>query len=287
MEKVYDKLRGNSNLIVDFAEGAATIKMLRNMANFKKVASDFFTNVVKKRAYKRIKPGPTQGQKRLDYVTGKWLEYRYGWMPLMHSIWDAIDTINRDISARDIPIKARSGYTNNRRNLYVSGSGSYTSPRLTVTTQNASVRSEVSYLFTIPAGHRISDWTSLNPLAIAWELTPLSFVGDWFVNVSEVLTSWENFLLFNQYLRGGYITHTSKVEEVWYAQGQTSVPGPMIADTYYYSFYSTSGVRKITQKSRTVVTTLPISATIRVKFDVNQKRALDACALIKQLFVRH
>jgi len=287
MEKVYDKLRGNSNFIVDMAESAATVKMLRNIVSFRKLASDFFKNVVKKRAYRRIKPGPTQGQLRLDYVTGKWLEYRYGWMPLMYSIYDAIDTINMDVANRSFPVTASSSFkSDNNSKRFISGSGSYTNPIRHITSQKISTRVRVGFLFQRPSGYVVSDWTSLNPLAIAWELTPLSFVADWFVNVSEVLSSWENFLLFQQYFKGGYISRSGMTEESFTGFGQETLIRAPGEDGDTYRYYSASSTRKIVKFDRSTIKVLPVSASIRVKIDVNQKRALDGLALIVQIFAK-
>lgn len=287
MAKVYDSLRGNSNLIVDLAESAATIKMLRSIFSLRKTASNFFQNVVKKRAYKRIRPGPTQGQKRLDYVTSKWLEYRYGWMPLMYSIYDAIDTLNMDINNRSLTVVKRSSYKTQTDGIALDGTGSYDSPLRRLKYQSVSVRTEVGFVFQRPPGYMMADWTSMNPLAIAWELTPLSFVADWFVNVSEVLDSWENFILFNSAFKGGYITDTCKTDEQYEAYGYSTYVRPPMADGVRSRYYFASGKRVITKKDRRVVSTLPISASIRVKVNVNQKRALDGLALLTQIFVKN
>jgi len=37
----------------------------------------------------------------------------------------------------------------------------------------------------------------LNPLSIAWELTPYSFVVDWFINVGDGIASLDNLILFS------------------------------------------------------------------------------------------
>jgi hypothetical protein len=101
-ERVYGKIRGGNNLIVDLAESAATISMLRNANDVRTQMSEFFGRTVIPRRYKRWR-------ERMDYVTGKWLEYRYGWMPLVYSTYDAMETLaNKVVVDPDVWVRVRS-----------------------------------------------------------------------------------------------------------------------------------------------------------------------------------
>jgi hypothetical protein len=286
LEKVYDQIRGNSNLVIDMAESAATIKMLRGTLNFRRLGSDFFRSMIKTGPKGR---GPSGGQKRLDYVTGKWLEGRYGWQPLMHSIYDAMDTLSRQVIELNPTVKGRSGAKNEA--VYTSGSGTYASPRET-TKVDLSYRTEYGIQFQLRPGTQIWDWTSLNPLAIAWELTPLSFVGDWFINVSQQLNLLENYWLFSSMFRKGYRTDSFKHFADTEISGLTTSypisrwPSGSPFDQTYLRYYRSGHTELLTSKDRVVLDSLPLPSGVRLSVNVGAKRQLDAAALVHQLFAK-
>lgn len=284
MEKIYDQIRGNSNLAVDFAERAATIKMLRNSLSLKGMVKEFQKKMLRDPKVRRMKGKSKMAGARLDYVSGKWLEYRYGWLPLIHSIWDAAETLRRDTTAKLITVKARSSVT--VFNKSVTGTGTYQDPKGTVSiSQNARV--EYALRFELPQGYKLADWTSLNPLGIAWELVPFSFVADWFVNVSQQLSLWENYFVFSSHFRGGYKTRTVLEQRYGSASGTTNRPVTVLIgpppfrpdQTYYESIsFSASGLYKYKDRQR--VTSLPYPSGFRVKVNLNANRMADSAALL-------
>lgn len=325
LEKIFDQLGGNSNLIIDFAERGATIKMLKQTLAFRKYAlitlgdivkkvtrdrkarEKWFTGLSKNSAKARssrirntrhkpkvsrdIRLGPDKGQRFLDEVTGRWLEYRYGWLPLMYSVYDAVDTIYRDIREKVIHVKARSGYSDNTVAKPL-GAGTFEDPYRQMTTHDLSVRTEMSILFAIPNdANRLGAWTSLNPLRIAWELLPLSFVADWFVNVGQTLKNLEDWQLrSNQFLKG-YQTDSFKEVTRITTWGQTHVPflyypnGTPLSGRSSYVFNRT-GEHVQLSKERIILNSLPKPGGIRVQFELNTHRMLDAVGLIQQIFVK-
>jgi hypothetical protein len=58
-----------------------------------------------------------------------------------------------------------------------------------------------------------SRWSSLNPISIAWEVMPYSFVIDWFVNIGGTLRNLETALLERRSkFVNGYWTHLDVVD---------------------------------------------------------------------------
>lgn len=113
-----------------------------------------------------------------------WLAYRYAVMPLIYSFQDVSQLIrNRDIeyqSYRDrdtveIRRPSTSGLSNGLYNV--------TSGSLTV---SSVVKARYSNAF---LRDYVSNQVQWNPLATAWELVPLSFVFDWFVNVGDFIVA--------------------------------------------------------------------------------------------------
>jgi hypothetical protein len=114
-------------------------------------------------------------------VSGRWLELQYGWIPLLTSSFEAA--------------KAFEEVSNGPRKSVFTASG----------TRSVSYEASQGPLtFTIPlkgrAGRRLQYEMSeemsvqrqmglLDPLSIAWELTPWSFVIDWFLPIGIYLSN--------------------------------------------------------------------------------------------------
>lgn len=279
LEKCFDKLRGEtSNLVVDFAEGKQTWQMIRNMLRVRTVFADFVKNMCRSQRYQKI----TNGQKRLDYVTGKWLEYRYGWMPLVRSIYDGLDTYGKDVSRGEISVKGRSGATAVAV-LEYGDSNSISTPRARVV-RHLAWRTEYELDFYLKPGHQIEDWTSLNPLAIAWELTPLSFVADWFVNVAQQISLMENHWLYGSAFRGGYRTNGYKDTISLSRSGSRT---EHVAGLSLFSFVEDGGVKITTEKERVILLSLPYpSLNLRFGSSWTTKHLLDTAALTQVFFGR-
>lgn len=287
LAKVYDQLRGNNNLIVDLAEGGQTVKMVKSILNLKRFILDFVSNVVKHRSYKRIPKGPDQYQRRLDYVNGKWLEVRYGWTPFVSSIYDAADNLNRDLSEKTILVKGRSGVKRNQKYVDLPSDSGYVN---WLSGYFSSYRVEYGFVFKLPGGPRISDWTSLNPLGIAYELMTLSFVLDWVVDVGGYLSLWENAALFEKDFVAGYKT-TSYTETFTvlqsYLEFQPFVHSPSggLISGRRDAMFASSFVKRV-GKERQRVLTLPTPSGVTVKVRFGWKHQLDAVALFSQLIVK-
>lgn len=288
MAKIYDQLRGNNNLIVDLAEGSQTLRMVKNVLNLKKFVKEFLTEVIRHPKYKSMPKGPTQGQRRLDYINGKWLEYRYGWTPLIGSIYDAADNLNKDLSHKTIYVKGRSGNKRNIKSFTLPSDGAY--DRKAIVDYSCSFRVEYGMLFNMPGGPAISDWTSLNPIGIAYELMTLSFVIDWVADIGGYLSLWENNALFSKHFAGGYVTRSYKetytfthnyyqyIRYIWDSNGM-----PVTGSTESWGRHANC-VR--VGKDRVRLSSLPVPAGVTVKVRFGWKHQLDLAALFQQLVGR-
>lgn len=285
MAKIYDQLKGNNNLIVDLAEGGQTVKMVKSVLNLKKFIVDFTRNVIKHRKYKRIPKGPDQNQRRLDYVNGKWLEYRYGWTPLIGSIYDAADNLNNYLRKYPILVTGRSGVR--VENQAFSLQDTLYSTRF-INKYDSSYRVQYGLKFNIPGGPKISDWTSLNPIGIAYELMTLSFVIDWVADIGGYLSLWENNVLYSKHFIGGYKTRS-------YSENYTEEYHLYRLDpfTYYPDGSREGGFLERNDSTaysarrgmdRTLVMSLPVPAGITVKVNFGWKHQLDAIALLQGRF---
>lgn len=299
MAKIYDAVRGNSNFAADLAESPETIRMLRQTLSLKKFIANFLKKEV--RSFRRRGRAKRQNgsglaktrktdQKLLDWLTSRWLEYRYGWKPLVGSIYDCLDNLGQKINTGTVTINRRASERLVKQQT--TGEGTINSPSTVVITET-SVRCEISVQLGLPDGKRLSDWTSLNPVAIAWELVPFSFVADWVFTVGQQLDAWENWFLFNQDFFSGYMTIGHKTTTTrnasafearteplqrWSDKNRTIVDGQTLT-----SWLNLSQTRLTTDKRRMILAGLPTPGRPRVKLRLGAERQLDAAALIHQL----
>lgn len=131
--------------------------------------------------YKRRDP-KQRGLKFHADLMNQWMQYRYGIMPLVMSIEDAVKLLNSTVTefstARegDLTHDIESSYP-----LIQPKSFLYQKSYLDVKIR-AVAKSKYDNANTF-----LIDMLTFNPLQTAWELIPLSFVVDWFVNVGDML----------------------------------------------------------------------------------------------------
>lgn len=118
-----------------------------------------------------------------------WLEYHFGWSPLLGDIYDAVNLLQSPFSA--IPIyRGRSSYGGIER---ASPSGSWT-----WTTTFRSWRYSFHYQARVycsnPNLMLANQLGLVNPISLAWELVPFSFLVDWFIPVGQFLNSFTDFI---------------------------------------------------------------------------------------------
>jgi len=135
-------------------------------------------------------------------------------------------------------------------------------------------------LLDLPAAlHNRARWSSLNPVAIGWELVPYSFVVDWFIDVGSYLRDLETYWLFNSIFRGGYKSTLFR--------GQLSGTcgySDFFAANYFTAVKAIAATRnhKKTQFNRVLLSSYPCPNLPRVNTDLSSGRLLTAAALLAQ-----
>lgn len=286
LKKIFDQLSyGKGNLAVDLAESRQTIQMIKNVTSVRKMVQQFSREVLK----------PQKGlaaSKRLKYASDRWLEYRYGWLPFVNSTYELLRTLSKrvDNKTQFVTLRSRSSWENSGQfaTTLPGAYGALTGFR----TEKQSVKSELCGVYRARTSLELYDFTSLNPLGIAWELVPYSFVVDWFVNIGETMELWENYIKFAHLWRGGYRTNVWR-EDVFYSTSvNTSSPipywpnGQPITGTRYQNSEVRRCRRIWAAKDRTYLGSLPTPAKPSINVNVGAKRMLDACALLRSAFVK-
>lgn len=131
----------------------------------------------------------------LKHFGNNFLEFHFGWEPLVKSIHESLSIV------MDHPLN---GYDRGLLRT-VTGKATFTgappADQVLSNGQLITVRgvTKVRYLYQAhaevenPNLHLASRLGLINPLAVAWELVPFSFVVDWFSNVGTVINSYTDF----------------------------------------------------------------------------------------------
>lgn len=123
-----------------------------------------------------------------------YLEFHFGWSPLMKDIYDACQVLSDPfksfhVKAGKTGLLPDTDATNTSVNdgtwqRIITRKGGY----------SQTIKLQADLVITNPNLAMISQFGLANPLAIAWELVPFSFVLDWFVNVGDYLSSLTDFV---------------------------------------------------------------------------------------------
>lgn len=147
-------------------------------------------------------------------IANAWLEYKYGWKPLMQDIYGSIELLNKKIVSDGLSIYA-SGKGFSSTTSSPGNWPSWTSQKATTAKMRFAVKCE-DELIALAGNSGIS-----NPALLAWELIPFSFVVDWFIpvgNYLEGLTAYDGFTFKDgwtaQKTTGTYVANYRKAEDV-------------------------------------------------------------------------
>lgn len=115
-----------------------------------------------------------------------WLEYSFGWKPLIDDIFGGLEVLSADLPYGKVRARAK----------YIERA---TFPGVVPTRERWAVDYKTSVLIqsdvqvSNPNLFLLNQMGLINPLTVAWELTPWSFVVDWFVNVQQTLARVSDF----------------------------------------------------------------------------------------------
>lgn len=262
LEKLTAKVRGELDLSVDLAEAHKTAKMLN--------AKDQIVKYTKAFMGRNFMRGiPTKALANL------WLEYTYGFKPLAQSLYGAAEENLRTV-------------VNNMSHLSARATEKFTPKTVKISTIWGLIDIPVASGFvkrSVTLGVDMRDdqfdlarWSSLNPISIAWELAPFSFVADWFLNVGGYLRGMETYCLYANKFRGGYRTNLT-VAELRLRNVAIDVPnGP----GNKYSF-DQEGFLSSRDIQRSLLTNYPIPQFPSLQANLGASRLISAASLLRQL----
>lgn len=183
---------GTYDLLTEIAELPETLKylisLLKDFASAYKAVRKKEVEI--KKLFASKKQTKRTARELADALASLWLQFRYALSPIGYSIEDIINTLEeykrvfakyRDKVTLSPDVDAPDGY------VVVNNSLSLT--HRCIIKRSFSPEDIVDALLSI---------LKLNPLSTAYELIPLSFVLDWFVNIGDYITSMTNTISYEQ-----------------------------------------------------------------------------------------
>jgi len=279
--KSYDKLKGkiynSAALGVDFAESRQSFAMVVKasgtlISSLRHVRRGDFAG-----AAATLRTYVPKGVSARKSASANWLEYHFGWEPLIHDIYDAVEVINNPLKTYDLA-KGRATSKDEWIEREGSHGGPFSSFRDTLWQVTHSVQQGAAVkAITNGTTHSLDQFGLLNPLTIAWELVPFSFVIDWFANVGQVLASYSDFA--GMELERTFTTKIVKSSFQGTAGYDGYIPDPNPGMSWLY--YKGQGV----WMQRTLGLTAPVFHVNQLKLP-SKTRAVTAAALLVQKFAQ-
>jgi hypothetical protein len=174
----YAEAHKTSNLILDTAKRILEAGRALKKGNLKGVARHL--NISPSRVHKT------------------WLEYKYGWMPLLMDVHGAAEFLAQQAITRKPRFRVTAVTTRSREVSATVDEGAvggvppnWMSKR--VLTREMSVKSTLWCELSSPHYSELQQLGLTNPALVAWELVPFSFVFDWFIQVGDYLTALSAF----------------------------------------------------------------------------------------------
>jgi hypothetical protein len=188
LNKLAEKVRGHSfDLGVNLAEASKTYGSI--LGNLQSVGAALIH--LKHGRYGDATRALGRGNDRLSRgrvarldskdLSGRWLEMQYAFLPTVSQAFEAAKAFESLTGPRLLRFSARLG-----RSKAVDES---TSPTVYQTTMRCTYSKSITVHLLEPLGLGRS-LGLVNPLEIAWELVPYSFVVDWFLPIGSYISAW-------------------------------------------------------------------------------------------------
>lgn len=257
LSRLYDQIRTDSvgsglDLSVDIAEGRQVGRMLGDVGHLANYVRSFHPR----------------------NWANKWLEYQYGWRPLVSSIYDSYQALmyRRLYSYMHVTGKAKDRYytLNKFSDVVWNGSseevGHFMKSRYKIVAE---------YQIQNTVRQQLAGYTSLNPVSIAWELMPYSFVVDWVYNIGGYLKNVESALLYKTgFVRGYTVQGYLSLQSAYLRGGGTQIGTTTngVASAFYRQSY----------KLRAPIGVFPFPRIPRFNSNLGWQQCLSGASLMSQ-----
>lgn len=261
--KLREKVAGSDfNAGVFLGEGKEALNMITDSATrlYKAYRSARSGNLIKAQRY--LLNGSRHEVEPPKVLASNWLQLQYGWLPLLKDLENGAQFLAHHLS---VPLQQVVRVSAQVANTVQSASPSNTAPM----SSKAYTRKWIKCILKEKDIVTLSGLT--DPLSVAWELVPYSFVIDWFIPIGNYLSARG----LSQSLSGTFVTSSKRYLMM---EGIKSVNVTLAV---------IPGKHKLTSVnfSRTVSTSLqvPLPSVKPLSKVVSWNRAANAAALLTQL----
>jgi hypothetical protein len=225
------------------------------------------------------------GKPRGSNWTNHWLQLQYGWKPLLSDVYGSCDALSkREQSDWRVTSKAQ------RNDELVTESATYPGGTTYPTSDYDAYhcvarryRGVFTRIDALPQNDLAMSLTSLgvtNPLLVAWELVPYSFVVDWCLPVGAWLSSLDALLGYGS----AYTSTTYYNKTLWEDKGvsRDNFPNPKVA----YVKNNWTGTKERLKITRTASSGVPLPAFPSIKDPRSLGHMANGLSLLAQAFGR-
>lgn len=196
-------------------------------------------------------------------LANRWMEARYALRPLVYDVSQTLDAFCNDAKTKRITARGfRTEWANASDEVLIHGSSDFDIYAARSVVQSVEARAGVlSYVDTLT---KANIWGVDQVASSAWELVPLSFVVDWFVNVGKTIAAWEPTIGLKA-LASWVVTRDVTVQQTQVSRCVAKWPTVRIQER---SISHTCSCTKTTSVTRRIVNPeLPVFPRFDVKLD--------------------
>lgn len=207
LQRAYDKFvsraKANSAQIgTALAERHSTLSMIAKRAgqigeayqairkgNVNKFLKTF--GITNRSVARRTEKIVARGRRKAKSAADIWLEVHFGWVPAVQDVYDGVKVLSEPPPYHPNGVFASSNVQIPEKKI--SDSDPFFTTRIFLE-GSVRVRMGAEVIVTNPSAFLANQAGLVNPASIAWELTPFSFLVDWFGNVGSFLNSFTDFV---------------------------------------------------------------------------------------------
>lgn len=203
-----------------------------------------------------------------DSIPRKWLEMQYGWKPLLSDVYGSVDALSRQPPRNWIV--TGTGIEQDRFQKFSDESSSNDLCDVDV----RAMRGVFCRIDAVPENDLLMALSSLgitNPLQVAWELVPFSFMADWFLPIGSFLESLDAML--------GY-------GNAWYSESHLSrgnwkvLPKNGTNGNFDITWNCSAGTKEIVRLRRSVSNSVPLPTMPRLRDGRSLTRMANALSIL-------